>query len=304
LIEQAEALGEPPEDPLLLCVVLYGLCTSNYMAFNGDELRNLARQLLELAQKQGGTAAFLTAHRMMGLALACTGEVLQGRAHFDQAVALYDPTEHRALATRFGADARVSVLSFRSIALWTLGYPEAALADAANALKDAREIGQAVSLMYALLHTSPVHIYCGNYQAATTQLDEVVKLANERGATFWKAHGMMHESCALALAGKASDAVQLATAGIALYQTTRSTAWMPWYLSNLARAYANLGQLDGARRCITEATTAITTTKESWWEAEVHNAAGEIALKEQDAARAQAHFERALSIARDREMSG
>ena len=42
LIEKAEALGEPPEDPLLLCAVLYGLCTSNYMAFNGDELRNLA----------------------------------------------------------------------------------------------------------------------------------------------------------------------------------------------------------------------------------------------------------------------
>jgi NAD(P)-dependent dehydrogenase (short-subunit alcohol dehydrogenase family) len=40
---------------------------------------------------------------------------------------------------------RVSVLSFRSMALWTLGYPEAALADAANALKDAREISQAVS---------------------------------------------------------------------------------------------------------------------------------------------------------------
>jgi predicted ATPase/class 3 adenylate cyclase len=191
LIEQAEALGEPPEDPLLLCAVLYGLCTSNYMAFNGDELLNLARQLLELAQKQGASAALLTAHRMMGLALACTGEVLQSRSHFDQAVGLYDPTEHRALATRFGADARVSVLSFRSMALWTLGYPEAALADAANALKDAREIGQAVSLMYALLHTSPVHIYCGNYQAATTHLDEVVKLANERGATFWKAHGMM-----------------------------------------------------------------------------------------------------------------
>ena len=301
LIEQAEALKEPPEDPLLLCAVLYGLCTSNYMAFNGDELRNLARQLLQLAQKQGATAALLTAHRMMGLALACTGEVSQSRAHFDQAVALYDPTEHRALATRFGADARVSVLSFRSMALWTLGYPEAALADAANALKDAREIGQAVSLMYALLHTSPTYIYCGSYQTASTQLDEVVALANERGTAFWKAHGMLHESCVLALTGRASDAARLATSGIALYQSTGSTAWMPWYLSSLARAYADLGQLDDAWRCMTEATTAIEVTKQSWWEAEVHNMAGEIALKEADAAKAQAHFERALSIAREKQ---
>ena len=31
-----------------------------------------------------------------------------------------------------------------------LGYPEAALADAEQALRDAREIGQAATLMYAL----------------------------------------------------------------------------------------------------------------------------------------------------------
>ncbi len=298
LIEQAEALGEPPEDPLLLFAVLYGLCTSNYMAFNGNMLRELATQFLARAQKQGSTAAMLTGHRMMGLALACTGEVLQSRAHFDQAVALYNPTEHRSLATRFGADARVSVLSFRSIALWTLGYPEAALADAAKALKDAREIGQAISLMYALLHTSPTYIYCGNYQTASAQLNEVVDLANQRGAMFWKAHGMMHESCVLALTGKATNAAQLATAGIALYRSTGSTAWMPWYLSNLARAYADLDQRADAWRCITEATTAIETTKDSWWEAEVHNTAGQIALKGPDAAKAEAHFERALAIAR------
>ena len=38
LIEQAEALGEPPEDPLLLFSVLYGFWVANYVAFNGDVL--------------------------------------------------------------------------------------------------------------------------------------------------------------------------------------------------------------------------------------------------------------------------
>jgi predicted ATPase len=40
LIEQAEALGEPPEDPLLLFVVLYGFWAANYIAFNGDIVRD------------------------------------------------------------------------------------------------------------------------------------------------------------------------------------------------------------------------------------------------------------------------
>ena len=52
LIEQAEALGEPAEDPLLLFSVLYGFWVANYVAFNGDASLELAAQFLALAEKQ------------------------------------------------------------------------------------------------------------------------------------------------------------------------------------------------------------------------------------------------------------
>ena len=142
LIEQAEALGEPPEDPLLLFSVLYGVWVANYVAFNGDVVRELAAQFLALAEKQGATVPLMVGHRLMGVYFVHGGS-RQGRAHFDRAIALYDPAEHRPLATRFGQDVRVSILSYRSLALWLLGYPEAALADTEQMLNDAREIGQA-----------------------------------------------------------------------------------------------------------------------------------------------------------------
>ena len=184
LIEQAEALGEPPEDPLLLFSVLYGFWVANYVAFNGDVLRDLAAQFLALAEKQGATVPLMIGHRLMGTSLMCTGDIAEGRAHFDQAIALYDPAEHRPLATRFGQDVGVAALSYRSWALWLLGYPEAALRDADHALKDAREIGQAATLMYALCHTSLTHICCGNYAAASAEADELVALADEKGPCF------------------------------------------------------------------------------------------------------------------------
>jgi predicted ATPase len=44
---------------------------------------------------------------------------------------------------------------------------------------------------------------------------------------------------------------------------------------------------------------AVATTKEKWFEAEVHRIAGEIELSpERDAAKAEAYFERALAVAR------
>jgi hypothetical protein len=52
LIEQAEALGEAPEDPLLLFSVLYSVWLANYIAFHGDVMCELARQFLAFAEKQ------------------------------------------------------------------------------------------------------------------------------------------------------------------------------------------------------------------------------------------------------------
>jgi predicted ATPase len=76
--------------------------------------------------------------------------------------------------------------------------------------------------------------------------------------------------------------------------------FIPWYLSNLSRAYEELGQFDDARRCICEAMTAVETTKERWYEAEVNRVAGEIAFKspQLDVTEAEVYFHRALAVAR------
>jgi class 3 adenylate cyclase/predicted ATPase len=300
LIEQAEALGEPSEDPLLLYSVLWAFFVANEVAFNGDALRDLATQFLALAEKQRATVPLMVGHRIMGISLLLTGDIAEGRGHFDQALALYDPAEHRPLATRFGQDNAVAILARRSWALWLLGYPEAALRDADDALRNAREIGQAATLMYALFQTSIPYALCGNRAAAAAQAQELVALAEDKGSLLWKARGMVSHGCVLALTGRASDATQMLGLGMTATRTTGATSWMPFNLPHLARAHAELGQFEAACRCIGEAMTAAETTKETYCEAEIHRTAGEIALMSPapDAAKAQAHFERAIAIAR------
>jgi tetratricopeptide (TPR) repeat protein len=185
----------------------------------------------------------------------------EGRAHYDQALALYDPAAHRPLAARFGADIRVAILSYRSLALWTLGYPESALADAEHALGDAREMGQAANFLFALGAGAWILILCGNYAAASAQADELVALAVEKGAVQRKALGILNQGRLLVLTGKASDAVQMMNSGLAAFRSTGATTWMPWHLSFLASAHAQLGQFDDAWRCIGEAMTAVETQR-------------------------------------------
>jgi tetratricopeptide (TPR) repeat protein len=179
LIEQAEVLGEPLEDPLMLFSVLYGLWAANMNDFNGNVLRELATQFLVLAEKQGTTAPLMIGHRLMGNSLLLTGDITQGREHFDKAIALYDPAAHRPLAIQFGQDVRVVILSFRAWALWFLGYPEAALADTDEVLKEAHEIGQAGTLMVALFHAPLPLMYCGDYATAQAIVNELITLATK-----------------------------------------------------------------------------------------------------------------------------
>jgi predicted ATPase len=49
--------------------------------------------------------------------------------------------------------------------------------------------------------------------------------------------------------------------------------------------------------------TAVETTKERWYEADIHRTAGEIALisPEHDVAKAEAYFERALAVSRQQQ---
>jgi class 3 adenylate cyclase/predicted ATPase len=300
LIEQAQALGEAPEDPLLLFSVLYGFWVANLVAFNSVVCNDLAKQFLSLAEKQGATVPLMVGHQIVGISLQSTGDIATGRAHYDQAIALYDPAEHRRLATRFGQDSRVVVLSRRSAALWLLGHPDAALADAEHALRDAREIGHAATLMYALSHGAFARYQCGNYASANAVFDELAALAEEKGTLFWKAFGIMNQGCIRALTGQPSDAVRMITTG---WQSTGATMWMPFFLTHLARAHTELGKFEEAWCSIGDAIKALEATQERWCEAEVHRAAGEITLLSpaSDGAKAEAYFRRALATARAQE---
>ena len=303
LIENAQALGETPEDPLLLFSVLWGFWVANLAAFNGNVTAELAHELLTLAEKQKASVPLMIAHRSTGISLLHTGKIAQCRPHFDRAIALYDPAEHRPLATRFGGDIGVTLLAFRSVTLWILGYPAFAQTDAEDALSNARETGHAVTLMYALTHVSMTHFCCGNYTVARAEADELVSLAGEKGSQIWKAYGASRQGFLAAMTDKASDAVQTITSAIDAARSVGSTLWTPLNLAHLAKAYAALSKFDEAWRCIGEAIAAMARTKETWWEAEVHRIAGEIERDslEPDVAKAQTYFDHALAVARQQQ---
>ena len=77
MIEQAEALGEHVEDPLLLYSVLYGFFIAKFMDFDGDAACALARQFLTLAEQQKATVPIMVGHRLLANSFLVIGDVAE-----------------------------------------------------------------------------------------------------------------------------------------------------------------------------------------------------------------------------------
>ena len=132
--------------------------------------------------------------------------------------------------------------------------------------------------MLALACSAWARRLCRCYPEASLLVDEVVALADEKGAAYWKATGKLEQGELFALTGQASVAVRTITAGLTALRSTGATVFIPSFLSSLARAYADLGRFDEAWRCVDEAMTAVGTMREAMLEAEIHRTAGEITL--------------------------
>jgi class 3 adenylate cyclase/predicted ATPase len=302
-IERVEALGEPLDDPLALFSVLYGFWVANLVAFDGNVIRDLSAQFLALAEKQRAVVPRMVGHRILASSLLYTGEILEARDHYDRAIALYNPAEHRSLATRFGQDIRVAILTFRCLAQWILGYPDQALTDADRAIKEAHDIGHAVTVMFALANAAKCKLYCGKYAAAQVLVDELISTADETGGWFWKVGGLATRGWFFEFTGQPRDAIEVSSSAIAAWRAMGSKVSIPSLMANLAKAHADLNEFDEAWRCVGEAISTIETTRETWEEAEVDRLAGEIALmsREPDTAKAEVYFERALTVARQQQ---
>jgi predicted ATPase len=111
--------------------------------------RELAEQLLRLAQRVQDPALLLEAHFALGAVLVSQGEFVLARGHLDQGIALYDPQQHRSHAFRYGLDPGIACHCYMALTLSRLGYPDQAQQKISEALTLAQQLAHPRSLAIA-----------------------------------------------------------------------------------------------------------------------------------------------------------
>ncbi|MBI4641342.1 MAG: hypothetical protein HY731_11645 [Candidatus Tectomicrobia bacterium] len=271
-------MGETPQ----LFSVLRGLWEFYEVQGELQTARELGKQLLTLAQSLQDPALLLVAHDVLGDTLLWLGEFAPARSHSEQAIALYNPQQHRSLAFLYGGiDPGVACLCWVALTLWHLGYPGQALKRSHEALTLAEERSHPYSLAHAVGFTAMLHQFRWEGLAAQERAEAQIALSTDQGFELYLAMGAILRGCALTRQGQIKEGMTQMRQGLAAWQTTGAELLRPYFLVLLAEAYGNAGQIEEGLSVLTEALAAAEKSEERWWEAELYRLKGELLLKDE-----------------------
>jgi len=282
--------------------VLWGQFTGHFAGGRQRASLAVAEELLALSERLGDAAGRQIGHASAGASLLHLGSFAAARAQFEQALPV-DGATQREWAFRFGQSGRVVALSYQSLDLLLLGFAEQARQLAAQSVEEAERLSHPPSLCFAHSIASRVHYLRGDDRGLAEHSAMVVKLANEQGLGLWQALGSIYLGWSRGESGAAGEAADLIRTGLTRYRAVGCGLGLPLYFLSLAKVEARAGNRDEALQLIDEAQAAIDAADERWIAAEVHRFAGEIELTSPapDVAKAQSHFARALTVAREQQ---
>jgi predicted ATPase len=298
-------VGETPQ----LFWVLFGLYRFYLLRPELQTARELAEQLLRLAQKMHDPALLLVPHRALGLTLFHLGELTAALAHMQQSIALYDPQTHRPDQSPLsGQDPKVTGLSYAAWALWLLGYPDQARESSHEALALAEGLSHPLSLAFALNFTATLYQFRRERQQTHEQAEAIIALCTDQGIPFFLAIGTILQGWALAEQGQAKDGIAQIRQGLAGLRATGAESLTPYYLALLAEAYGKEGQTEEGLSTLAEALAVVDRTGERYYEAELYRLKGTLTLqskvqspKSQVEEEAEEYFLKAIDIARQQQ---
>jgi predicted ATPase/class 3 adenylate cyclase len=292
----SEQLGDAPE----LLRTLVGLFAIHQARAEHDRAGEVAEEMLRLARGTRDPAQLLVAHWETGVASYWHGEFSRAREHLEEALACYDPQEHRARELRYTrGDAGVNALGNASSVLWQLGYPDQALARSRDALALARELTHPYSEASALMYAGPVQIWRGEWQAALEVAEALIAHSSEHGFLFHLGIGTFIRAAAFPNLGQLHEGIAGLRAVLDAIRTTGNELASSALLALLAEAHGKAGQAEEGLARVAEAQGFMTKTGERYSEAEVHRVKGDLllALPTPDPAQAEAAFREALEVA-------
>jgi predicted ATPase len=275
-LELCRQVGETP----LLFGALANTLPFHLIRAELQTTRELAERLMSLAQRTQDPALLLDAHWNLAMVSYSLGEWIAARAHFEQAIALYDPGRRRAAMARVGLDFGVPSLPYLANVLWALGYPDQARTQSRAGLSLAQETAHPDTTALAWLPDIRLYQFLREARTVQQRAEALIMLCDEQELVVspW---GIVAQGWALSMQGKAEEGIKQIQQGMAALRAAGAEFLRPYHLALLAEAYGKAGQVENGLTALAEALAAVDSTGERVYEAELYRLKETLTLESQ-----------------------
>jgi predicted ATPase len=257
--------------------------------------------LLLLSRQRNDSAGLVLGHLCAGQTEMYAGDFAASRSHLEEVLALYDPHSHRSLVYQAGQYPHVNARAHLGIVLFCLGFPQQALAQANEAIAEARRLAHPPPLAANLAPGARLLSLCGDHAALSEWTDELVALTNEQGFPLWGALGTIFRGWVKVEQGEVEEGISLLRNGSAAYRATGAELYTPYHVALLAAACEVAGQVEEALTLLDDALQMVQRTGERWFAAELNRHKGQLLLRQGHSAAAEELYRKALAIAGEQE---
>ena len=304
---RAQELAEKLGDVETTVRVLAGFVHYHMGQCRYREAREIAVNLVAIADREAAPSAQLIAHRCMGVSLHWSGEFAGALKHFDRVLALYDPARDRQLAPVLGFDLGVQAAVLSCWDLLILGRPDQALARFEQATSQFGDVEHKHSRVFALGYGGIFSLFLGDRERALSQLAEAFELASEQHFAAWEGISSIVLGANFTVRADGARGLEQARAGYARYAAANgapdvSSALVlngTYYLGLLALACESAGASADALVYLDSATDSAARSGERWFGAELYRLKGEWLLCHAPSGEVQAEtaFREAIDLA-------
>jgi predicted ATPase len=174
-----------------------------------------------------------------------------------------------------------------------------------EALALAQDWPHPFSLAFALRSAGMLHQFRGEGQAAKNQAEWAITLSTEQRFVLWLAVGEILQGWARVEQGEIEEGLAQMLQSLTAYQAMGMEVDTPYFLTLLAKAYGQVGQIKAALKMLAEALAVVEKTVGHYWQAELYRLKGEFLLQAEATlkgagaqAEAETYFGQAIEIAR------
>ncbi len=238
----AELCERLPPGPARIPALL-GLASFNQVRGNLPRARYWAEALLAVVEPLGIAPLCVAAHAMIGSASITAGSVPEAREHLGQAYDLVRKAPPAAPTGAFDIDVLTLVSNVQGIALVLSGLPERAIEACQAALRRAREIDHAQTLIRANSTSTVVYYFLDDYENTFELANVCLEPAERLGFTNLLPTPLVYRGWARVQLGDASG-IEDIERGIAIAVASGTDAGLVNHHMLAARSHLKLANYD------------------------------------------------------------